>query len=243
MPRGVRTTTEGFGKDVFGEDTLEKDPVRTENVPISKEMSSKYWVQTGMSEEDVVRLDKAGNVLMFEVKEKFLPLSDAVVGLLSRENKTRYTIAKEFHDAWRGDEHAELVEKFQVDRSMSGSAGDKLTANVSRDLKEYWARPEKIETYRAKGWKIASADEAKSFLGPKGGHHEVGKLGQTELVLMVKPKKLWEKDQQKKIQKAKEMAGAWKQGASEIARAGGQGFVATEDDRQHRWVDMPGGEE
>lgn len=234
MAKGVRTTTDGFEGRVFGGETA---TAHTENVTINPAVTKKYRVGTGMTVEDIVRLDKAGNVLLFEQKDDFLPLADDVVAGFTRENRLRYTMAKEYHDAWRGDEHADLVEKFQVDPSMMGSATDKLTASIDGDMVTYWARPDKIEDYRAKGWKVASADEAKSFLGPKGGHHEVGRLGQTELVLMIKPKALWEKDQQKKIRKSKELAGAWKQAKGEIDRAGGKGFVATEDDR-HRWSEM-----
>ena len=239
MPKGVRTTTDGFAKAVFGEAGAPVGADGTENVTIKPQMAKRVQVKVGTSVEDVLRWDSEGAILLFESKDEFLPMDDAAVKALSRENKTRYAIAKEFHDAWRGDAHAKLVEEFKVDKQMIGSPTDKLKAEVDRGLEHYWARPDKIESYRAKGWKIADADEARSFLGPKGGHHEVGKLGETQLVLMVIPKELRDRQVKEVTRKSLEQAGAWKGYANEMDRSGGQAFVASEDDRRARWTELP----
>lgn len=236
MPRGKRTTTDGFGEQVFSSlDGLA--PEVLENEPKKVDFGGKVIIGTGVNPENVIRLDQEGRILVFEMKEAFLPLEDSVLGQLSRENRLRYSMAKEFHDAWRGDENAKLVEQFQVDRNLVGSATDKLTVKGTPGMHVRWARPDKIEEYRAKGYKILGADEAQSFLGPKGGHHEVGKLGQTELVAMGIPEELFEKRMKAATKKNNDLAGAWKSmGLNEMQRAGAQGFAATDDDKR-RWTE------
>lgn len=212
---------------------------KTPNVTINAEPSKKYTVQVGVSNDDLLEWDRQGVVLLFEQKEGFLPLPDAVRAKLSRENQLRYDMAKEFHDAWRGDEHAKLVENFQVDRQAVGSAMDKMTLTAGSDMKVRWVRPDNVERMREKGYKILSADEARSYLGPTGGHHEIGHLGQTELVAMGIPKELAHQSDLAKVRRNKEMAGSWKGISKEITRQGGQGFVAEEADKKHSWTESP----
>ena len=241
MPRGVRTATNGFEKDVFGQGEGPKGTEAPENVTINVNLSKKAIIGTGIDPENVLRWDREGIVLVFEQTDKFLPLSEGVLGSLSRENRLRYSMSKEFHDAWRGDEHAKLVEQFKVDKNMTGSARDKLTIEGSPDMHIRWCAPYNIEKYRGLGYKVLGADEATSFLGAKDGHHEVGKLGQTELVAMGIPKVQYEKMVKKTTAEADRRAGLWKTaGVAEVSKSGAQGFVATDDDRR-RWTDTPQG--
>lgn len=216
---------------------------KTNNVPVSENVVGKQIIGIDTNVENVVRFDKEGAVLVFEYTDRFLQLDQSVVDGLSRENKLRYSMAKELHDAWRGDEHAKLVEQFQVDRNLVGSARDKLKIKGAEGMHVRWARPDMIETYRARGYKILGADEAKSFLGPKAGHHEVGKLGQTELVAMGIPQEIYDKRMQEAARKNVEKAGAWKSaGVGDINRTGAQGFVATDDDKR-RWTETEADEQ
>lgn len=208
----------------------------SKNGTITASGPSKYIIGLGIDPETVLRLDSNGDILNFEMKEGFLELSDTVLSKLSRENRTRYEIAKEFHDSWRGDEHAKLVEEFKVDPMAKGSATDKLSLKVQEDMDYYWAAPYNIEAYRAKGWHIASPDEAKTFLGPKGGHHEVGALGQTELVLMLRPKEISERNEKRKVEENEQKAGMWRENG--LAQIGEGGFDASGDDRRN-WTDIP----
>jgi hypothetical protein len=202
----------------------------------------KYIIDSGAAPEDVLRLDSEGADLVFEQTEKFLPLSDAVVSKLGRVNKLRYTTAKEFHDSWRGAEHAEFVERFKVDRQMIGSATNRMDAKpTSKGLFARWTRPDRVEEMLGKGYKVLQADEAKSYLGSKGGHHEIGKLGQTELVLMGIDKKIHDEMMVKRTQKNNEIAGSYKQQAlAEMSRDGGQPFTAVDDGQDRRdWNVLP----
>lgn len=209
----------------------------SKNGPINGGLAEKVRITVGMNPETVVQLDKQGKFLLFEQKEQFIQLPDAVVSGLNRDNRLRYEMAKDFHDAWRGDEHAELVEAFQVNKQLSGSASDRLQKEDPEGMVTRWARPGNIERYRAMGYKVLDADEVKTYLGPTGTHHEVGSLGQTELVLMGIPKPLFDKRMAAKTQRNNELAGSWRS----VDRNSGAGeFVAEDDDRKHGWSEIKG---
>lgn len=201
----------------------------------------KYTVGTGTKPEDVISYDQEGAVLLFESTDKFLPLDGGVLDQLSRENKLRYGIAKEFHDNWRGEDHAKFVEQFSVDKNLSGSATDKLRVQDTKELHFRWARPDRVSAYLAMGYRLAKPDEVQTFLGPNGNKHEISVLGKQELVLLCVPKAQFEKKMQEKVKKNKEMAGLLqKQAASSLKQEGG--FVASEKDG-HQWTEIPSKEE
>jgi len=201
----------------------------------------KYTIGTGVKPEDVLSYDHEGGVLLFEVKGEFLPLDEEIVKQLSRENQLRYHGAKEFHDNWRGEDHEKFVEQFSVDKNLSGSATDKLNVKDTKDLHFRWARPDRVSSYLAMGYRLAGPDEVQTFLGPSGNKHEISVLGKQELVLLCIPKSQFEKKMQEKVKKNKEMAGLLqKQTASSLKGEGG--FVASEKDG-HQWTEIPNKEE
>jgi len=235
MPKGVRTATNDFESKTFGPKDVLEFPAAPENGTINTVVSKKATVGTGVDPENILRWDREGVVLLFEQTDKFLPLSDGVLSAMGRDNRLRYSMAKEFHDAWRGDEHAKLVEDFKVDRNMTGSARDKMTIEGPKGMHIRWCAPYNIEKYRAMGYKVLSADEASSYLGPKDGHHEIGKLGQTELVAMGIPEERYKAMVKKTTAETDRRAGAWKTaGLADVSKSGAAGFVATDDDRR-RW--------
>jgi len=220
--------------------TGRKAAKQTKSVKVSK----KVIIDASMTIDDVLALDADGVDLIFEQKEKFLVLDTKTASELSSLNRTRYSMAKDFHDTWRGDEHAEFMAKFQVDKQMSGSATDKLTV-AETDLKTRWVLPSKVAERRTQGYKILSADEADSYLGPTSGHHEISHLGQTELVLMGIPKELYAQRQAAKVVKNNELAGAFQGSAlSEMRQAGGQPFKPSDSahDVGHDWQELPAGD-
>ncbi|HPS89178.1 MAG TPA: hypothetical protein PLC35_04285 [Methanosarcina vacuolata] len=208
----------------------------SENKTITTNSKKQYIIGIGIDPETVLRLDADGNILNFEMKDKFLALSDAVIAKLSRENRVRYEISKEFHDSWRGDEHEKLVEEFKVDPTAKGSAQEKLTAEAPKGMRLRWVAPHNIERYRGMGGKVASPDEVKSFLGPKGGHHEGVALGQTEWVAMLFPEEISKAREERKVAGNEEKAGFWqKSGVNEL---GETGFDASKEDRRS-WSEIP----
>jgi hypothetical protein len=231
MPKGIRSElSDPIARKAAGY-------VVEENVPEKPLLSKKIIVGTGMNSETMLRLDQEGVVLIFEQTDKFLPLGEGTLTQLGRDNRLRYSMAKEFHDAWRGDEHAKLVEDFKVDRQFSGSATDKMKIDGNAGLHVRWAAPYNVEKYRALGYKVLSADEANSFLGPKSGHHEIGTLGQPDLIAMGIPEAMYKQMVAKTSEANAKKAGAWKtSGLNEVNQSGAQGFVATDDDRR-RWAE------
>lgn len=218
-------------------------PVAPKEQTKSQKLSRKLTVDAGTSVDDVLVWDAEGVDLLFEQKEGFIQLDKAVVSRLSPTNRTRYTMAREFHDTWRGDEHAAFVEKFKVDRQMVGSATDKLSFEEPAGMHLHWTRPDRIEKLRSAGYKILSDDEAKTFLGPTGGHHEVGRLGSTESVLMGIPEELYKRSMAEKTRRNNELAGSYKTAAlAAMRQAGGDPFESGDSasgrDR-HDWAEIP----
>lgn len=211
-----------------------------ENAPKSPKSTKRVLVDSSFSGAGVVQLDAEGAELLFEQKEAFLPLEEEVIRNLSRGNRMRYSAAKQFHDSWRGEEDAAFAQSFSVDREAVGSASDKLNdLSVRSTIQERWARPDRVNAYLAKGYKVLSADEARSFLGAKGGHHEISRNGKTELVLMGIPKDLYKKGEIDKTRKNNELAArAGTQGVGDLQRLGARAFDATEEDRRQNWSEL-----
>lgn len=252
MPRGKRVVPSfdantpeqaavaATGAPVAGFVGSDSGPVAEKNVPKSAPMAEKVIVNTGTTVEDLVRLDSEGASLIFEQTDSFLPLDEAVVEQLSRTNRLRYSIAKEFHDSWRGDEHAQFVKRFSVDRQNVGSATDKLTINAGPNVHVRWTRPDLVDRRTAQGYHVLSADEARSYLGSKAGHHEVSVAGQTQLVAMGIPKELFDQRQKEKTLRNNATAGAWRSVAREINQSGGQAYEPLDEsaDRGHHWSEL-----
>jgi hypothetical protein len=208
--------------------------VVTEKGTKTVKSGEKFIVSDSFNPEELVELDQAGAVLVFDAKEGFVQLDDRVVAQLGKDNKQRYSFAKEFHDAWRGEEHAQFVEKFTVDKQLMGSASDRLNIKVDgRKFKIRWVRPDNVSKMQELGYSMVKKDEAKSFLDAKAGHYEISKLGQTELVAMKVPVSIFNERQKAKVKVNQEMAGSWrKSGKAEIDSVGGQGFLESEKNGQ-----------
>lgn len=212
--------------------TLEND-AKTPKSPKSVVIGSTFDVAR------MVQLDSEGSELLFEQTEDFLVLSEEIVRQLSRENRQRYSLARQFHDTWRGQKDSDFAESFAVDKEFVGSASDKLNElTVRKGIHTRWARPDRVNRYLERGYKVLSPDDAQTFLGAKGSRHEISRNGKTELVLMGIPETMFEAEQKKKVKKNNEMASLWKQrGVQQIEEQGSRGFVATEDDGR-KWNDI-----
>ncbi|DBA35019.1 TPA_asm: hypothetical protein vir526_00054 [Caudoviricetes sp. vir526] len=191
-------------------------------------LAKKVVVGTGFDVASIVELDQKGVKLLFEQTSDFLPLADAVVKQLSKENALRYNLAKEFHESWRGEKIAELSRSLSVDRQVMGSAMQKLSLKAPKDVVTRWVREDMVPSMIAQGYKRLTPDMAESFLGPTEGHFEISSMGKTELVAMYLPKKIWEERQKAKVEKNNKLAGAWKK-SGKSALSGVGGF--TEDEK------------
>lgn len=208
--------------------------------PKTEKVSKRYIVDSSMSPATVVELDLSGGELLFEQKEDFLALSEDIVRSLTRENRSRYSVARQYHETWRGEDDKEFVERFSVSAEANGSASDKLNqTKVRKGLRERWCRPDTVNKRLADGYKVLSKDEASTFLGSKGGHHEISRDGKTELVLMGIPEELYQKRQEAKAAKNKETASLWKQsGKNDLERNGAPAFDEDSEDRRLSWKDI-----
>jgi hypothetical protein len=144
-------------------------------------------VEAGTKAEAVLQWDAEGHGLLFDGKQNFIQLPADVVAALSSINKTRYRHAVEYHKVWvkTADDG---VFNIKVDAQLTSKPKDKLHFKVPKGMTGYWERPENVRSSIANGWAVAD-DKTESFLGLTGGAHRVGRVGQEELVLMVKDKK------------------------------------------------------
>ena len=195
-------------------------------------------IGSGFDTNEMLRLDSEGVVLLFEQKEDFLPLDDEIVKQLSQVNRYLYHAAKQFHEAYRGQDHDDFVKSFQINQQYSGTPREQL--RFKKDPRKYarWTRPDKVAARLAKGYRIVEKDEYNTFLGPQNGRHEIAKLGKTELVLMAQPIELRREHEKLVQEKTARETGRWKEDAlREMARDGGKPFVAKAND-DGRWQEI-----
>lgn len=206
------------------------------------ETTRKVNVLPSMNAETVLDLNSKGVELYFGSKEDFLVLDETTIRALSRDNRNRYSTARQFHDNWRGQQDADFVDAFQVDREFVGTASDKLNdLTVRSGLQHRWVRPDRVAEMQGRGYRIIGADEAKSFLGAKGSRHEIGRNGKMELVLMGVSKEIYDKHQKEKVEKNNARATAWKtSGVEQLASQGSRAFVeGSERDRKADFSEIP----
>lgn len=226
-------------KAVVGEIASLDVDTASKEIKTSK-ISKVVIIDSSFNPEDVIKLDTEGAELMFDQKEDFCFIPDELVGQLSRQSKTRYAIAKQFHATWRGKADKQFQDAFIVDKEYVGSATDKLNKKEIRSgIHTRWARPDKVRDYLAKGYKVMDADEASTFLGSQGGHHEIGRNGKTELILMGIPEEMYKKRQAAKVAANNERARLLKhQAIAEVENQGFRGFDASEDDARRHWTEI-----
>lgn len=217
---------------------------QTEEIVVKSLKAPKSLVVTASTPiEVVIKSDSEGVDLLFDQKDEFLMLEEGVVRALSRENRVRYSSARQFHDTWRGQQDVEFSEAFSVDKEFVGKASDKLNdREVRSGIRARWTRPDMVSKRTAQGYKILSSDEARTYLGPKGSHHEISKNGKTELVLMGVTEDIYQKRQKEKQERNVQLSTAWKRsGVQQLTEKGGRAFVESERDESYRWNDLSNG--
>jgi len=237
MPRKLKEVIAEVDVNV---DAGENAPQTEENEAKTQITPKSLMIDSSYSEATVVKLDSEGVDLLFAQNEDFLPLSEGIVRQLSRGNRSRYSIARQFHDTWRGKQDEQFTEMFSVDKEFVGKASDKINdLTIRSGIHHRWARPDRVNYYLEKGYRVLSADDAKTYLGAKGTHHEISKNGKTELVLVGIPQAMFEKNQKAKVEDNKRRALAWKSsGVQRIEEQGVKGFVATDDDKSRPWAEI-----
>lgn len=218
---------------------VKKEEASLDNVKTEQKNTVSVLVTNAMKPVDVVKLDQEGKELLFDQKEEFLLIEDSLVAQLSRENKLRYHLAKQFHDTWLRSAVEQRAAAIEVDPEIVGSAYDKLNKmQVNSNLHTRWVRKDRLPDVLAKGYKILQAHEASTLLGAQGNAHTISQNGKTELVLVGIPKEVYEKRLRDKAEQNKKKAAVWEQsGATELEQLGAtKGFVAKEE--SGRWNEI-----
>lgn len=169
----------------------------------TSKISTKHFVKAGEQPAVLLKLDAEGEELVFDNREDFVPLSEEEIRMLSSGNRTRYHVAASYHKTWLDTKNDEIVRKFVIEGGYDGTAAEKINGvTCVGNLVGYWTRPDRLGRNLQIGWRVAGADEVRTFVKATGTHVEIGQMGRTELVLVVMPKELYEKRQQKKSDKA-----------------------------------------
>lgn len=197
-------------------------------------------VNASFSPVNVLELDAKGAILMFDGKDGFVELADEVVAQLSADNKRRYAFAREFHLTWRGSDQNRLSESISVDRQSTGTPLQKISTTGKKGLRFRWCRPELVDARIGQGYRIANADDAKSYAGARNGVHRIGVQGRDELVLMAMPEQMYAERQIKKAEKNAKAAGAYRESfKQEAARTGLKPYdEATDKGDGRRWTEQ-----
>jgi len=191
--------------------------------------------------ENVLQFDQENRELLFEQKEGFLLMEDSLVAQLSRENRQRYHLAKQFHDAWVRNALERQAVAIETTPEMVGSATDKLyKMQAAAGLHTRWVRPDRLREVLAQGYKIVQAHEASTLLGAQGNQHTISQNGRAELILVGIPKEIYEKRQKEKAERNKSKAAIWEQsGKTELEQLGAtRGFVAKDDTATGQWSEI-----
>lgn len=200
---------------------------KTTQAPTNGDITSKtdtiVDIKAGMSIEEVVALDSKGMVLRFHLGKEFLELPDSIVTNLSRVNRLVYHQLAQAQSDYSPE--ADKDAKDLVVGATMGRARDKLEKLTLPKGRHYrWARPDRIEANKDRGYRITPADVATTFLGPKNGHHEIGAYGATpELVLMDCDQNLFEQHMKEKGKRNRELIADKRRAIdNDIIQAGGK---------------------
>lgn len=199
--------------------------------------ASKKIIIAGDTEvKTVLELDVAGKELLFDGRSDFVDLPDEVVSALSRSNKQRYLVAKEFHESWRPGE--DVSEYFEVNRQNTGTATNKLDAKLPKGMRARWTRPELVASRMERGYKIVH-QEGKSYVGEHNGVHKISSLGRDELVLMAIPEKQYADNKRKQSEANVRKAGLYKESfKNQATQQGIESYDEATDTQKRSWNEI-----
>ena len=202
------------------------------------EKSKKIHITVDKKKEDVLRLDKVGYELTFdESLEKFPEYDDEFIKELSFVNQRNYFVAQGLHIGAKrvAEEQPSGLEIMPV-TPRDGMATSRLQVFKKKPGFHYaWRRPDELREAQMQGYSIVG-DEVETFAssGSKG-HHEVSAFGQTELVLMKIPQKIFEERQRAVDSRSKERIEAVENTAvNEMTSSGGKPYIPKSKD-SHNW--------
>jgi len=174
--------------------------------------------------EDVLESDKAGKMLDFSLDE-FLYLDSEEIKSLSGKNKERYFVAKGLFEMENNPENGDVIDIVASPENARMFTTQRMQIETKGGLEHHYARPDKIDSYKAKGYKIASVNDL------KGGGRENLQIklgGYTDVALMVRPKDVAEKFRKKAAEYNAKIEGrdSVNEGRQAIEQAGGRVTLA-----------------
>jgi hypothetical protein len=203
------------------------------NTETTPELASQLTIDALTPIETMIEYDSAGKTLLFDGKDNFRVLDEAVLRQLSKDNNMRYRFAKEFHDS-RANQ-SEFASKINVDLQLVSKPAQKLDFVARKGMTGRWVRPEMIRDRMAKGWKIADA-KTDAYLPMEGGVHRISRNGQDELILMEKPTAEVKKIAFANAARNTKMAGIRSRVVTgEAAQAGIQEYDESQDRAKRDW--------
>jgi hypothetical protein len=220
---------------------VDTNDISSPSVQEQPKMRPQVLIDNTFKPENVLQLDQEDRELLFDQKEGFLMMDDSLVSQLSRENRQRYHLAKQFHDAWMRSSLEKQAVAIETTPEIVGSASDKLSKmQTVAGLHTRWVRPDRLREVLAQGYKIVQAHEATTLLGAQGNQHTISQNGRAELILVGIPKEIYEKRQKEKTERNKARAAIWEQsGKNELEQLGAtRGFVAKDDTASGQWSEI-----
>lgn len=198
--------------------------------------SKKMIIAGDTDAKTVLELDVSGKELLFDGRSDFVDLPDEIVAALSRSNKQRYLVAKEFHESWRPGEN--ISDYFEVNRQNTGTATNKLDAKLPKGMRARWTRPELVASRMERGYKIVH-QEGKSYVGEQNGVHKISNLGRDELVLMAIPEARFAENKRKQTEANIRKAGLYKESfKNQAAQQGIASYDETTDTQKRSWNEI-----
>lgn len=146
--------------------------------------------------ESIVQYDEEGRKLIFRVEPgEFPEIPEDWLLKLSKKNKDSYLVSKRLHaDRMENAADEEVYEDIVVGENM-GNARDRLNVEgLPEGLSHRWVRPDRVEHYRRRGWKVYEGKDVKTLDNKKtSGARTISNMGVREHYLMVIDNDLKEK--------------------------------------------------
>ncbi|MFH1626300.1 MAG: hypothetical protein ABID54_14265 [Pseudomonadota bacterium] len=182
-------------------------------------------INMDFSDEDILRLDKAGFELGFESGlDGFKPMADKFIMELTKENRDKYLLSQAYY---------KMAQKAAANPKIPGidvwqpnaMATDRLEVSGKDPNFAYcWKRPDQLQTHRGDGWEPVRDDGIRAFY-KENGVPKVTLRGHTELVLCQMPKEKRDAIERVHQQKSRDRMSAVKSDAeTEIKSQGGITF-------------------
>ncbi len=202
----------------------------------------KIEITIDKDKQEVLKLDQAGNELIFdESVEKFPKYDDKFIKQLSFVNQRNYFVSQGLNIGAKrvAEEKPSGIEVMPV-VPRQGMATSRLNVyNKPKGWHFTWKRPDELRQAQLEGYAMAKGEVATFASSGSKGHHEVAAFGETELVLMKIPEKLFKERQRVVDLKSKErIKGVEATAANEIRAAGGKPYDPSKSDVRHNWSEV-----